>query len=167
MAKLPQIDPDGLKFRRKYLVPLFNNKAGYWYLTKVAPRIDARMTPLTRGWISSAPATPLLLMTHIGAKSGLQRTTPLMYFSRNDDVIVMASNYGRDKHPAWLYNVIANPDVTLEFRGRTGHYRARVAEGAERDELWESAKRFIANYADYEQRAGDREIQIVVCEYAD
>ena len=67
----------------------------------------------------------------------------------------------------WLYNVIANPDVTLEFRGRTGHYRARVAEGAERDGLWSSAKRFIANYADYEQRAGDREIQIVVCEYVD
>lgn len=165
MAKLPYIDPNGAKLRRKFLVPLFNNKYGYWYLTKVAPKVDATLTPLTRGWVSSAPGTSLLLMTHTGAKSGQQRRTPLMYFSDGDDVILMASNYGRRTHPAWLYNVRANPDVTLQFRGRAGHYRARLAQGAERDRLWQAAKTYIRNYADYEIMAGDRQIQIVACAY--
>ncbi|MEI2715945.1 MAG: nitroreductase family deazaflavin-dependent oxidoreductase [Candidatus Nanopelagicales bacterium] len=167
MSKLPRVDPRGLRLRRKYLVPLLNNPAGYWYLTTIAPRIDRTITPMTRAWISSLPATPLLLMTHTGAKSGIERKSPLMYYTRGEDVILMASNYGRTSHPAWFHNVQVNPDVTLQFHGRTGRYRARVATPEERDELWRTAKDFIANYANYEDRAGDREIQIVVCEFVE
>jgi deazaflavin-dependent oxidoreductase (nitroreductase family) len=166
MTKLPFIDPDGARLRRRFLVPLFDTPPGLWYLTTVAPRIDATVTRRTKGWLSSVPGGSLLLMTHTGAKSGLPRTTPLLYWSRGDDVIVMASHYGRPSHPAWLTNVRANPDVTLTFRGRTGRYRARVAQGAERAELWAKAKAYVRNYASYEQTAGDREIQVVVCEYA-
>ncbi len=164
MAQIKRVDPQSMAWRRKVLVPLSNNRLGYWYLTKVAPKIDATLTPATKAWLSSVPGTPLLLITTTGAKSGKARTNPLTYWSRGDDVILMASNYGRDSHPAWLFNVKAHPDVTLLFRGKQGHYRARVAEGAERDELWETSKSFIANYGSYEQRvAGKRDIQVVVC----
>ncbi len=165
MAKLPFVDPDGSRLRRRFLVPLFDSRAGLWYLTSVAPRIDATVTIRTRGWLSSVPGGSLLLMTHTGAKSGLPRTTPLLFFSRGDDVVVMASNYGRASHPSWLTNVKAHPDVTLTFRGRTGRYRARVATGAERAELWAKAKAYVRTYATYEKAAPNREIQIVVCEY--
>jgi deazaflavin-dependent oxidoreductase (nitroreductase family) len=165
MTKLPHIDPDGARLRRRFLVPLFGTSPGQWYLTTLAPKIDATVTPRTKGWLSSLPGGSLLLMTHTGAKSGLLRTTPLLYFSRGDDVIVVASNYGRASHPAWLANVRANPDVTLTFRGRTGRYRARVAEGTERTQLWAAAKAYVRNYASYEESAPHREIQIVVCEY--
>jgi deazaflavin-dependent oxidoreductase (nitroreductase family) len=164
LATIKHIDPDSMVLRRKLLVPLSNNRLGYWYLTRVAPRIDATLTPATKAWLSSVPGTPLLLMTTTGAKSGKQRTSPLIYWSRGDDVILMASNYGRDSHPAWLFNVKAHPDVTLLFRGKQGHYRARVAEGAEHDELWQKSKDYIANYRSYERRsAGKRDIQVVVC----
>jgi len=166
MPKLPHIDPHGARLRRRFLVPLFDTPAGLWYLTTVAPKIDATVTARTRGWVSSVPGGSLLLMTHTGAKSGLSRTTPLLYFSRGDDVVVMASNYGRPSHPAWLANVRANPDVTLTFRGRTGRYRARVAAGAERAQLWATAKEYVRTYASYEEATPDREIQIVVCEYS-
>jgi len=168
VTRIKRIDPGSMRFRRKVLVPLFNNSVGYWYLTKVAPAIDSTVTPATRAWVSSVPFTPLLLITTTGAKSGLPRTHPLMYWSNGDDVVLMASNFGRDKDPAWLANVRVNPEVTLEFRGRRGQYRARVPEGAERDKLWARAKDFIANYRSYEQRVGDkRDIRVVVCEPLD
>jgi deazaflavin-dependent oxidoreductase (nitroreductase family) len=162
VTRIKRVDPTSMRFRRKLLVPLSNNRVGYWYLTRVAPKVDATLTPATRAWLSSVPGTPLLLITTIGAKSGKERTNPLIYWSRGDDVILVASNYGRDSHPAWLFNVKANPDVTLLFRGKRGHYRARVAESAERDGLWETCKDFIANYRSYEERAA-RTIEVVVC----
>jgi deazaflavin-dependent oxidoreductase (nitroreductase family) len=164
MAQIKQIDPDRMRFRRKVLVPLFNNRAGYWYLTRVAPKIDGTVTPRTRAWLSSLPGTPLLLCTTTGARTGKPRTHPLMYWSRGSDVVLMASNFGRDTDPAWLANLRAHPVVTLEFRGKRGPYRARVAQGAERDELWERSKDYIANYRSYEERVGGRrDIQVVVC----
>ena len=129
MTRIKHVDPTSMSLRRKVLVPLSNNRVGYWYLTRVAPKIDATLTPATRAWLSSVPGTPLLLITTIGAKSGKERTNPLIYWSRGDDVILMASNYGRDSHPAWLFNVKANPEVTLLFRGKRGRYRARDRRG--------------------------------------
>ena len=164
MTRIKYVDPDSMSLRRKVLVPLSNNRVGYWYLTRVAPKIDATLTPATRAWLSSVPGTPLLLITTIGAKSGLERTNPLIYWSRGDDVILMASNYGRDSHPAWLFNIKANPEVSLLFRGKSGRYRTRIAEGPERDALWEVSKDFIANYGSYERRVADkRTIEVVVC----
>lgn len=163
MVTLPQVNPYGFKFRRRVLIPLFDSRFGYWYLTTIAPKIDRTVTPATHAWLSSLPGTPLLLMTHRGAKSGKQRVTPLMYFSRGQDALLMASNYGRPKDPAWLANIRANPEVTLDYRGRKGRYRARVPTGAEHDELWQVATDYIANYCSYEKRAGDRQIRVVVC----
>jgi deazaflavin-dependent oxidoreductase (nitroreductase family) len=164
MTQIKRMDPDRMTFRSKVLVPLLNNRAGYWYLTAVAPKIDSWLTPATRAWLSSVPGTPLLLITTTGARSGQRRTNPLVYWSRGSDVILMASNYGRDKHPSWLFNIKAHPEVTLLFRGKCGSYRARLAVGDEYDELWERSKDFVANYRSYEQRvAGKRVIHVVVC----
>jgi deazaflavin-dependent oxidoreductase (nitroreductase family) len=149
--------------------PIALTGAGRWYLINVAPRIDATVGRLSGGHLSSLPGIPMLLMTHTGAKSGRTYTTPLIYFTDGPtgDVVVMASNYGRTRNPAWLANVKANPEVELQARGRGGHYRARVAEGAERERLFELAKRLTRVYANYELRATGRTIQIVVCEPLD
>jgi deazaflavin-dependent oxidoreductase (nitroreductase family) len=164
MTRIKQVDPTSMRLRRKALVPLSNNRVGYWYLSRIAPRIDATLTPATRAWLSSVPGTPLLLLTTTGARSGKSRTNALVYWSRGEDVILMASNYGRDAHPAWLHNVRAHPQVVLLFRGKRGRYLARVAEGQERQELWETSKAFIGNYRSYEDRVGDkRQIEVVVC----
>jgi deazaflavin-dependent oxidoreductase (nitroreductase family) len=73
----------------------------------------------------------------------------------------MASNYGRERHPSWYYNVKANPEVEVVAAGRRGRYRAQVTTGEDRGRLWELAKTLSEVYADYEDRAASRTIQVV------
>lgn len=161
---VPPVDPTAPRRMRKALMePLALSSPGRWYLLNVAPRIDRSLGALSGGRLMSMPGIPLALLTHTGARSGRTYVTPLVYFTDGDDAILIASNYGRDRHPAWLANVRAHPEVRLQARGRGGRYSARVAEGAERDRLFGLAKRLTKAYANYEQRAVGREIQIVVC----
>ena len=167
-VRVPSVDPLAPRRIRKAISePIALSPAGRWYMINVAPTIDATLGRITGGRLNSLPGVPLLLLTHSGAKSGRTYTTPLVYFTQGDDVILTASNYGRARHPAWVANVRANPEVTLTAHGRAGRYRARVAEAAERDRLFALSKRFTRAYASYERRAAGRTIRIVVCEPLD
>jgi deazaflavin-dependent oxidoreductase (nitroreductase family) len=165
--RVPYVDPDKPRRLRKALLePVALSGAGRWFVLNVAPRIDLSIGRLSGGRLMSVPGVPLLLLTHTGAKSGRAYTTPLLYFNDGaDDVVLIASNYGRERHPAWLANVRANPDVWLQARGRRGRYRARVlSDGPDRDRLFAAAKRVTGAYADYERRTADaRTINVVVC----
>lgn len=110
----------------------------------------------------------LLLLHHRGAKTGTERVNPLAYQRLSDDAVaVFASKGGAPSNPDWYHNVVANPDVTVEVGTDTYPARARVAEAAERDEIWERQKRDWPGFADYESRtAGVREIPVVVLERA-
>lgn len=164
---VPPVDPVAPRRLRKALLePLALSEPGRWYVINVAPRVDRTLGTLTGGRLTSVPGVPIVFLTHTGARSGRRYTTPLVYFTEADDVVLIASNYGRERHPAWLGNVEANPDVELMARGRSGAYRARVATGSERDRLFGLAKRLTRAYASYEQRATERTIQVVVCEPA-
>jgi deazaflavin-dependent oxidoreductase (nitroreductase family) len=160
--RMPPVDPakpqSGFK---RGLMRVGVSKPGTWYVKKVSPKVDPALTRLTNGRVSSIPMLPILLLHHVGRKSGQPRVTPLVYFTQGDDVVVMASNYGGQKHPAWFHNVKANPDVRLESRGREGRYRARVPEGQERDRLWELAKQHSIAYSRYESIT-DRHINVVM-----
>lgn len=134
-------------------------EAGRWWVINVAPTLDRAIFRLSGGRFTSLPAR-VLFLTHTGARTGKKRETPLVYFTDGDDVIVMASNYGRERHPAWYYNVRANPEVELRAGGRHGKYRARVATGEDRERLWGLAKRVTKAYANYEDRA-ERTIQVI------
>jgi deazaflavin-dependent oxidoreductase (nitroreductase family) len=136
--------------------------AGTWYVRNISPRVDPPLHRLSRGRLSSIVATPVVMLTAKGARTGRPRTTPLIYFSDGDDVVLMASNYGGTRHPAWYHNVVANPEVTLSAGGHSGRYRARETTGAERERLWALARRFAATYGRYEQTAGDRQIPVLV-----
>jgi len=74
----------------------------------------------------------------------------------------MASNYGGTTHPAWLYNVRANPEVTMFARGHEDRYRGHESNGEERDRLWELAKRLTRGYAQYEGTTEGRTIPVLV-----
>jgi deazaflavin-dependent oxidoreductase (nitroreductase family) len=102
-----------------------------------------------------------VLLTHTGAKTGKKRSTPLTYFTDRGRVITVASNYGGERHPAWFHNVKAHPLVTLSARGYSGTFVAEETTGAERDRLFDLAKQFVPNYADYEKMAGGRRIPVV------
>jgi deazaflavin-dependent oxidoreductase (nitroreductase family) len=107
--------------------------------------------------------TPLLLLTTTGARSGELRTMPLTYRRDGDDrLVVFAANGGRPNHPGWLHNVLADPGVTVEVGDQRFAATAHIAEGPERDRLWFATLAVMPLLADFETRAGDRVIPVVV-----
>jgi deazaflavin-dependent oxidoreductase (nitroreductase family) len=108
----------------------------------------------------------LLLLHHRGAKTGAERVNPLAYQRLSDgSVAVFASKGGAPTNPDWYHNVVANPDVTVELGTETFPATARVAEGAERDEIWERQKGDWPGFEEYEEKTrGIREIPVVVLE---
>jgi len=97
------------------------------------------------------------------SKSGLPRQTPLLFASDGDDILLLASNAGSARHPAWYHNLRANPQVeVIAPGGRSGRYVAREADGPERERLWEIAADLYAGYDVYQGRAGDRRIPVMV-----
>ncbi|MEU0565758.1 nitroreductase family deazaflavin-dependent oxidoreductase [Nonomuraea sp. NPDC005983] len=79
---------------------------------------------------------PLLLITTKGAKSGEDRVSPLSYINDDARLVIAATNVGRGKHPGWYYNLLANPDLTVEIGTDTYEATAAEVDGEERDRLW-------------------------------
>ena len=106
---------------------------------------------------------PLLLLTTTGAKSGQQRTTPLVYSQDGDHFVVIASKAGLSTNPDWYYNLLAQPDAVLELPGQRFSVRARLAEGSERRRLFDQQAAMMPVFLHYEKRA-PREIPVFVLE---
>jgi deazaflavin-dependent oxidoreductase (nitroreductase family) len=106
----------------------------------------------------------MLLLDHVGAKSGTKRTSPLLYVRDGEDIVVVASKGGFPKHPAWYHNLIANPDTTVQVGSKHLPVHARVAKPEERARLWAMAVRAYRGYEDYAVRSKGREIPLVVLE---
>jgi F420H(2)-dependent quinone reductase len=134
-----------------------------WFLVNIGNKIDPLLMRISGGRLKSTFNAPTVLVTHTGAKSGRKRTTPLAYFTDGDDVVLIASRGGHRNHPAWYFNVIANPEVELWTKGGGGRYRAGEAKGRQRERLWDLATRFYPGFAHYQDRAGDRRIPVIVC----
>ena len=95
---------------------------------------------------------PLVLVTHTGAKSGQRRTTPVVYTTDGDRIVIIASKGGSPENPAWYHNLVADPDVTVEVGPETFDGTAVVLDGDERDRIFDRQKRDIPNFAEYEQK---------------
>lgn len=103
----------------------------------------------------------LLLLTTKGAKTGTDRTTPVMFHQDGDRVVVMASNAGAPKAPDWYANLCANPSVRVEIGDDAYPATATVATGDERARLWAEITGLYPFFLDHEQKA-NREIPLVV-----
>ena len=106
-------------------------------------------------------AEPLLLLTTTGAKSGQERTNPLVHTVDGDRVVIIASFGGAPKHPAWFLNIQANPEVTIELPGETFTSNAIISEGEERKRIYDQHAAQMPRFADY-QAMTTREIPVVV-----
>jgi F420H(2)-dependent quinone reductase len=106
----------------------------------------------------------MLLLDHVGAKSGTKRTSPLLYVPDGEDVVIVASKGGYPKHPAWYHNLMANPDTTVQVGRERRPVHARVAKAEERERLWPRAVKSYHGYADYQVRSKGREIPLVILE---
>ena len=112
------------------------------------------------------PGVPgkMLLLDHVGAKSGTKRTSPLLYIEDGENVVIVASKGGFPKHPAWFHNLKANPDTTAQIGSERRPVHARVANAEERERLWPRAVKAYRGYQDYQARSKGREIPLVILE---
>jgi F420H(2)-dependent quinone reductase len=164
VARVSEYDPQAPKgLALSTLAWAARQKPVTWFLVNVGNKIDPYLMRASGGRLKTTVIAPTVLLTHTGAKSGKKRTTPLAYFTDGDTVILIASRGGHRDHPAWYHNVVANPEVELWAKGGGGRYRAAEAQGKERQRLWALATGFYPGFARYQERAGDRQIPVVVC----
>ena len=127
---------------------------------------DGHMYKITLPNMPELTVPSLLLITK-GRKSG-QKFLFLLFYGRSDDkgagkgYFVIASKGGAPEHPGWYRNLLANPDVEIQVGTAKLKARARIASGEERARLWKEGVVFWPPYADYQVKAGSREIPVVV-----
>jgi F420H(2)-dependent quinone reductase len=110
------------------------------------------------------PGAPsMLLLDHVGAKSGTLRTSPLVYARDGQNLVLVASKGGHPKNPAWFHNLVANPDTEVQVGAEHRKVHARVADAQEHARLWPVVVRVYRGYEDYQRRA-ERQIPLVILE---
>ncbi|WP_328494791.1 nitroreductase family deazaflavin-dependent oxidoreductase [Streptomyces sp. NBC_00414] len=142
----------------------------------VVPALDRAVHRLTRGKVLlSAQMLPGVILTARGARSGLPRRTPLACMPEEERTearaegrsgegavgswVLIGSNFGRTDHPAWTANLLAHPDVEINWKGRDIPVTARLLSGAEREAAWRALLEFWPPYATYQSRV-EREIRL-------
>lgn len=133
----------GLRWTGKLNVPLYRVSGG---------RIGGRVN-----------RAPVLLLTTTGRKSGQKRTAPVVYLEDGENVVVINTNAGNARVPAWSLNLQANPAAEVEVGRRRYPVRARVAAGEERADLWRRHNEQYAGFDDYQVKL-DREASVIVLE---
>ena len=167
-ALLPRQDPTAPPTAlRRLAARLADSRLGMlgagWYLEHVVSRIEPVLDRWSGGRVTSLPITPVVFLEGIGARTGDPRVTPLTYFTDGDDVILVGSNYGRSRQPAWYHNVKQHPTVTLRAGGRAGPYTVGEVVGPERDRLWALAVGWTPPLRRYQAMAGRRLLPIMRC----
>lgn len=127
--------------------------------------LDRLTYRLTRGratFVSWITGMPIVFLTTTGRRSGMPRTLPLVAVPDGDLLIVIASNYGQQHHPAWYHNLKANPRVTATLDGVAREMAARELEGEERDRWYERGIEIYPGWISYRRRtAAHRLIPVI------
>lgn len=161
---------------QKMVQRLAATRLGSAILAPILHRLDAPFIRLSKGRITLTgllTGLPVVTLTTLGAKSGQPRRVPLIAIPLEDDeqqtgpevrgkIILVASNFGRVEHPAWYYNLRANPLATLSVNGYSGQFVAHEAVGDEREACWQRAAFLYGGYNAYHQRASHRSIGVFV-----
>jgi F420H(2)-dependent quinone reductase len=134
-----------------------------WPLLTRLMRVHVALYRASGGRLGHKPPgmPPMLLLDHVGARSGVRRTSPLLYVRDGEDHVLVASKGGYPRHPAWFHNLRAHPDTTIQVGPRKLAVRARVATDEERARLWPKAVATYGGFVGYQRRAG-RTIPVVV-----
>src|SRR5205823_13208942 len=118
--------------------------------------VDKRLHRVFRGRVSlvAIAGLPSLRLTTVGRKTGLPRSHNLLYYPLGDDFVLIGSNWGRPRDPAWTFNLRANPDAVVEVRGRPIPVSAAPVKGVRYDELWRELLEFWPGYQMEQDAAG-------------
>ena len=123
----------------------------------VGPKIDPKIGAIKDGrYLATVYGFPILMLHHIGAKSGQERVSPLVYVRDGDDFALVGTNFGQAKHPAWTFNLLAHPDVAVGIGGEHLRVRAEpIDDQAAFDRLWPQFVDAYPGYANYLTRRPD------------
>ncbi|QIN82188.1 nitroreductase family deazaflavin-dependent oxidoreductase [Rubrobacter tropicus] len=131
---------------------------------KWATKLHSSLYRTTNGRVGGRMVgSPVLLLVTTGRRSGLRRTTPLLYLEDGGRYAIVASNGGAPKHPDWWLNLGANPEAAVEVGGREIRVRATEAVGEEKRRLWKRLVEMYPSYASYQAKT-DREIPVILLE---
>jgi deazaflavin-dependent oxidoreductase (nitroreductase family) len=136
-------------------------------LSRTLHRLDQPILRWSDGRYSAASLVaglPMISLTTTGAKSGQPRTVPLVAIPDGRRLILVASNWGRPRHPAWYHNLKAHPGAQVTVDGRTAAWTARELAGEAREAAWQRATALYPGYAYYAQRNGGLRIPVLVLE---
>jgi deazaflavin-dependent oxidoreductase (nitroreductase family) len=126
----------------------------------IVPKLDRFLSKVSGGRIMSSSAiVPSIVLVTTGAKSGKQRETPLATIPLRDAFYVVGSNFARESHPAWSYNLIANPGATVVHKGQRIAVAARLLDAEEKAAVWHELTELWPTYDTYEDRT-ERELRV-------
>jgi deazaflavin-dependent oxidoreductase (nitroreductase family) len=138
---------------------------GSWLFVRVLHRIDRPIYRLTDGrhtLASLLSGIPVVMINTTGARTGMPRMVPVLGLPTADGLVVIASNFGQERHPAWYFNLLANPEGEVTVNGATWPFRASEAQGEMRDRIWEEGLKVYPGWSQYERRASNRQIAVFV-----
>lgn len=142
------------------------SKVGNWITKNIYTPLDKTLYKLSKGRRGLSSPKVILLLTTIGRKSGEPRSVPILYLRENSTFWVMASNYASKSHPAWSYNLLANPSATVQIRDERYQVTARLGSDADKQRLW---PRLLQLYPSWKQYStwSDRDFRLFALEARD
>ena len=131
---------------------------------RIAGKLNVPLYRLSGGRLmGKVGRAPVLLLTTTGRKSGQSRTAPVLYLADGERLVVIGSNAGYERPPAWALNLEAHPEAEVQVGSRRRAVRGRIAEGEEREDLWRRANAQYGGFEEYRERT-DRKIRVFVLE---
>lgn len=145
---------------RRPLIRFAGTRFGSWSIKTLTP-VDRWILTRSHGryTVLGPVGAPVLLLTTTGAKSGQPRTTPLIYLRDGDSLIVVGSNFGGERHPAWSGNLLAEPKAVVAIGGRRVPVVAQLLVGQQATEAFDKMVEVADTYARYRSRT-DRDIRV-------
>jgi F420H(2)-dependent quinone reductase len=139
----------------------------FWRFWEMGTSVHVAAYKLSHGRIGGhSMGAPVVLVESVGRKSGKRRTHPLICGEDGDNLVVVASKGGVDRHPAWYLNLMDNPQTTAYWRGDKRQVHARDATDAERERLWPMMVSIYRPYESYQRRT-ERKLPVVILERID
>jgi deazaflavin-dependent oxidoreductase (nitroreductase family) len=141
------------------------SRLGSWILARSLDHLDRAVFSITRGGRTLTgllAGVPTVMLTTRGARTGRKSTVPVFAVYDGDQMAVIASNYGRPRHPGWYHNLLENPEAIVSVGGVERPVTARLTAGVERSRFWELGTEIYPGWNGYERRARGRVIGIFV-----
>lgn len=119
-------------------------------LKRTVPPTDKLLMKVSRGWANLGFQT-VALVTTVGAKSGQSRAITTLCMPVGDSIVLVGSNWGQDRHPGWIFNLRANPQAQVSFRGYVGPMVATELDGEARSVMWDELIAYNPQYQRYQE----------------